>query len=165
MVTGVSLALAGGIAGSLFPGSVNTQAVAQAPGAVSNPEKTLLHYEFDLKATPQRVYDVLLSSKDFAEFTGLPAQIDPKAGGEFSLFGGQIVGRNIELVASQRIVQAWRPTHWDAGVYSIVKFELKPRGSGAAVVLDHSGFPAGDAGSLDEGWRQHYLDPLKKYLG
>jgi activator of HSP90 ATPase len=163
MVTGFSLALGGGIASSLFPGSVTAR--AQIPGTASNPGKTLLHYEFDLKARPQRVYDVLLSSKDFAEFTGLPAQIDPKAGGEFSLFEGQIVGRNVELVPGQRIVQAWRPTDWDAGVYSIVKFELKPRGPEATVVLDHAGFPADDASSLDTGWHQHYLDPLKKYLG
>jgi activator of HSP90 ATPase len=165
MVTVVSLALGGGIVSSLCPGGLNAQAMAQIPGTVSNPNKTLLHYEFDLKAKPQRVYDALLSSKDFAEFTGLPAQIDPNAGGEFSLFEGQIVGRNIELVSGQRIVQAWRPTDWEAGVYSIVRFELKPRGPEATVVLDHSGFPAGDASSLDKGWHEHYLDTLKKYFG
>jgi Activator of Hsp90 ATPase homolog 1-like protein len=58
----------------------------------------------------------------------MPANIDPAAGGAFSMFGRVIMGRNIELIPNQRIVQAWRPTRWDPGVYSIVKFELKTAG-------------------------------------
>ena len=53
----------------------------------------------------------LLSSKEFVRrFSGMPAEIDPKVGGAFSMFGGLIVdGVTVELVADKRIVQAWRP--------------------------------------------------------
>jgi activator of HSP90 ATPase len=125
---------------------------------------TYLHQEIPIKASPQRIYEVLLDSKQFAAFTGLGADIDPKAGGAFSMFGGLIVGRNVELVPDQRIVQAWRPANWDPGVYSMVKFELKAHGSGATVVLDHTGFPEGDFAHLDPGWYERYWEPLKKYL-
>jgi activator of HSP90 ATPase len=94
----------------------------------------------------------------------MPATIDPKAGGAFSMFGGQIVGRTIELVPDQRIVQAWRPTHWDPGIYSIVEFQLKPQSSGTLVALDHKGFPEGDFDHLEWGWHAHYWEPLKKFL-
>ncbi|MGC2769372.1 MAG: SRPBCC domain-containing protein [Candidatus Acidiferrum sp.] len=94
----------------------------------------------------------------------MPADIDPKAGGAFSMFGGLIVGRNVELLPNKRIVQAWRPSHWDPGVYSIVRFQLKPQGSGTKVVLDHIGFPQGDYDHLEAGWRAHYSDGLAKYL-
>jgi len=105
-----------------------------------------------------------LDPKQFAAFSGMPAEIDANAGGAFSLFGGQIVGRNVELITSQRIVQAWRPAHWTPGVYSIVKFELKPNGSGSTLVLDHTGFPEGLADHLDSGWHEHYLSALQKYF-
>ena len=36
-------------------------------------------------------------------FSGMPAEIDPKAGGAFTLFGGMIVGRNIELITNQDV--------------------------------------------------------------
>jgi activator of HSP90 ATPase len=36
-----------------------------------------------------------------------PTQISREVGGAFSLFGGIIVGRHIELVPNERIVQAW----------------------------------------------------------
>jgi uncharacterized protein YndB with AHSA1/START domain len=75
-----------------------------------------------------------------------------------------IDGRNVELVPNQRIVQAWRPNHWGPGVYSLVKFELKPQGSGALVVLDHTGFPEGDFDGLNSGWSDKYWEPLKKFF-
>jgi activator of HSP90 ATPase len=75
-----------------------------------------------------------------------------------------IVGRNIELVLDQRIVQAWRPTHWDPGVYSMVKFELKPEQSATTLILDHTGFPEGDFDGLDSGWPIRYWKPLAAYL-
>jgi activator of HSP90 ATPase len=120
------------------------QPMKESPATAANQTRTALHQEVDFKAGPQRIYDALLDSKRFAALTGMPAEIDPKAGGAFSMFGGLVVGRNIELIPDQRIVQAWRPTHWDAGVYSLVKFELKPRGSETTIVLDHTGFPEGD---------------------
>jgi activator of HSP90 ATPase len=126
--------------------------------------RTSLHQEIDYKAQPQRIYEILLDAKQFAAFTGMTAEIGPKPGGAFSLFGGMIVGRNVELVPHERIVQAWRPASWDPGIFSIVRFQLKPQDSGCKVILDHTGFPAGLYDHLSEGWKGHYWEPLTKYL-
>ena len=136
----------------------------EKPGTSANQKRTSLQEDIHLKASPQRIYGVLLDAKQFAAFTGQPAEIDPKPGGAFSLFAGQIVGRNIELVSNQRIVQAWRPAHWSPGIYSIVEFELKPQASGTIVALDHKGFPVGDFDHLEWGWHAHYWEPLTKFL-
>jgi activator of HSP90 ATPase len=135
------------------------------PSSDANRSRTSLHQEIDYKAAPQRIYDIILSSKDFTAFSGYPAEIDAKVGGAFSMFGGLVVGRNVELVPNQRIVQAWRLSQEFAeGVYSLVKFELKPEGSGTKIVLDHTGFPEGHFDHLDIGWHSHYWDPLRKFL-
>ena len=123
----------------------------QTCATASNESRTSIHQEIEFKAPPARLYQVLLSSKEFAAFTGMHAQIDAKEGGAFSMFGGMIAGRNVELVSGQRIVQAWRPASWEAGVYSMVKFQLQPKDAGAVVVLDHSGFPEGDYDHLFSG--------------
>jgi len=162
LIAGMAMAL-GALAATKAVASRQT-AAKENPGAAPDPRRTTLHYQVGFKATPQRIYEVLLDAKLFAACTGLPAEIDPAAGGAFSLFGGQIKGRNVELVPNQRIVQAWRPGHWDPGVYSIVRFELKPRGAESTLILDHAGFPAGDAAGLDSGWHEHYLDTLQKYF-
>src|SRR5208282_641807 len=83
-----------------------------------------IHQELVFKASPKRVYQALTDSKRHAEFTGAPATIDNKAGGEFSVYGGGVGGRNIELVPDARIVQAWRAGDWPPGVYTLVKIEL-----------------------------------------
>ncbi|MFZ1080340.1 MAG: SRPBCC domain-containing protein, partial [Candidatus Kryptoniota bacterium] len=130
-----------------------------------------IHQEVDFNASPNRVYEALLNSKQFSEFSAqsgqfsaMSAKIDRAEGGAFSLFDGHIVGRNVELVPNQRIVQAWRVADWPAGVYSIVKFELKPQGSGTHLVFDHTGFPENWRHHLAAGWQKNYWDLLTKYL-
>ena len=142
----------------------NPQAMQEVPANPANKTRTSLHEDIEIKSTPQRIYAALLDARQFATFSGMPAVIDPKAGGAFSMFGGQIVGRTIELVLNQRIVQAWRPTHWDPGIYSMVEFQLQARSSGTLVVLDHRGFPEGEFDHLEWGWHAHYWEPLKKFL-
>ena len=160
----VAIALGSLAAHSRILGETQQTAMKELPGAAENQKRTSLHQEAEYKASPQRLYEILLDSKQFAACTGLPAEIDPKEGGAFSLFGAQIVGRNIELIPNQRIVQAWRPSHWDPGVYSIVKFDLKPQGSGTLLVLDHTGFPEGDFDHLSSGWQNHYIERLRKFV-
>jgi len=128
-----------------------------------------IQQEIVFKASPKRVYDALLDSKQFSEFTGAPAEINREPGGAFSCFGGVIAGRNIELLPDQRIVQAWRVAMWPEGLYSIVKFELQPQGSETRLVMDHVGFPQQMRAHLngeeaDGGWHRQYWEPLKKYL-
>jgi len=155
----------GGLAGaSAFSRKAGGQSMQQLPPIKPGDTRTSLHQEVELVASASRIESVLLDAKQFAACTGLAATIDAHEGGAFSLFGGLIVGRNVELVPGERIVQAWRPTHWDPGVYSVVKFAFKPSGSGTLVILDHTGFPAGDFDHLSAGWHEHYWEPLKKFF-
>ncbi|MGA3070505.1 MAG: SRPBCC family protein [Terracidiphilus sp.] len=139
-------------------------AMEEKPSSIANQSRTSIHYEIDFHPSPERLYQAILDQKQFAAFSGLPAAIDKVPGGAFSMFGGLIVGRNVELIPSQRIVQAWRPTHWDPGVYSIVHFEFQPRAVESTLIFDHTGFPAGEYDHLDWGWYHHYWDPLKRFL-
>jgi activator of HSP90 ATPase len=161
----VTLALAtGGIALGLRAGAETSPGMQETAGAAPNQARTSLHYDVIFNATPHRLYEILLGADKFAALTGLPAEIEAREGGAFSLFGGLIAGRNVELVPDERIVQAWRPASWDAGIYSIVRFELKAQGAKTQLVLDHTGFSEGLADHLNLGWNGHYLQPLAKLL-
>jgi activator of HSP90 ATPase len=165
LLAGVFVASASSMIGIAAWGQSTENKMATLPGSEANKNRTSLHQEIDCKGTPQRIYEALLSSKDFAAFSGLAAEIDPKIGGAFSMFGGLVVGRNIELVPNLRIVQAWRLSkEFPEGVYSLVKFELQPHDSGTRVVLDHTGFPEGHFDHLNTGWYSHYWEPLEKFL-
>jgi activator of HSP90 ATPase len=163
-IAGLGIALGSMAAGPTAWGKAQQQTMKEMPGTEANRLRTSIHQEVDFKTSPERIYGALLGSKQFASFTGMPAEIDPKAGGAFSMFGGLVVGRNVELISNQRVVQAWRPTHWDSGVYSIVRFELKAQDSETKLLLDHCGFPEGEFDHLDSGWKMRYWEPLKKFL-
>ena len=135
-----------------------------------------IHQQSVIAASPARVYAALTDAKQFDGVVKLsaamktmagsptPSVISQDAGGAIALFGGYITGRQIELVPNTRIVQVWRAGSWTAGDYSIVRFVLGAEGSGTRVTLDHTGFPAGQAQHLAEGWQENYLQPLAKYL-
>lgn len=169
ILVGAALAVSGLVLGQ-------TEAHANADDPISRSAESI-HQEVTFAAIPKRVYEALTDAKQFQRVVELsnamktrmpagapPAQISPEVGGAFSLFGGIITGRQIELLPNQRIVQAWRPMYWNPGSYSIVKFELADSGSGTKLTLDHRGFPDGDGQSLLDGWNKNYWEPLEKLL-
>lgn len=155
----------------------STEAWAETVEKISRTGESI-HQEVTFKASWKRVYEALTDTKQFNKVTELssamksgmplgtaPTEISREVGGAFSLFGGYIMGRHIELVPNQRIVQAWRVGNWDPGMYSIAKFELAEQGTGTKIVFDHTGFPAGQGEHLAAGWKANYWEPLEKFLG
>jgi activator of HSP90 ATPase len=136
-----------------------------------------IHQEVTFKASRERVYEALLDAREFHKVVLLsgavqsgmvkapkPSEISREPGGAFAVFGGFIVGRQIELVANTRIVQAWRPLDWAPGVYSIARFGLAEHEHGTRLTFDHTGFPKGQAEHLAQGWKVNYWRPLEKVL-
>ena len=137
-----------------------------------------IHQEPFFKANRKRVYDALTVTEQFDRVISLsgamqsaalsamkiPTQISQQDGGAFALFGGYIVGRQIELQPNELIVQAWRVGNWGRGIYSIARFELVDQGDGTKILFDHEAFPNGDAGHLASGWHDNYWNPLAKFL-
>ena len=153
-----------------------TKVRAQAAAEISHTAESI-HQEALINASRKRVYEALTSAWQFNDVTKIaaagdkailldksPTILSPDVGGAFSLFGGIIIGRQIELVPNTRIVQAWRVSYWAPGAYSIARFELVEQASGTKIVFDHTGFPKGDAETLASGWKAHYWGPLATFL-
>jgi len=169
-------AIFGAFAAFRMLGGFSTKASARPEEEISHSEESI-HQESVFQASRKRVYEALTDTQQFdkvenfsAEMRGggslgsKPTEISRQVGGTFTLFGGHIVGRHLELVPNERIVQAWRVVDWEPGRYSIARFELLEQGSDTKIVFDHFGFPKGLAQHLAEGWKAHYWDTLQKYL-
>lgn len=154
----------------------STQVRAGGQEEISRSEEAI-HQVNSFKASRKRVYDALTQTKPFDALTqwspemqagkslgSVPTKISAEVGGEFFLFGGHIIGRHLELMPNERIVQAWRVVDWEPGVYSIARFQLSDEGAGTRIVFHHTGFPKGQAEHLAFGWKAHYWDGLTKYL-
>lgn len=177
-----SLLPAIGAAGSAFGSVMIRQGAlpqAAAPGAGDEITRTneAIHQEVIFKAPRKRVYEALSDAAQFEKVVqlssamkthmvppGKPAEISRELGGAFSLFGGYISGRQVELVPDKLIVQAWRAGSWAASAYSIARYELTDQDSSTKLIFDHAGFPGAQAAHLAEGWHINYWEPLAKFL-
>jgi uncharacterized protein YndB with AHSA1/START domain len=170
LIAGITVAFGGVALGS-------RRLWAEAEEEISHTAEAI-HQEPVFKASRKRVYEALTDAKQFEKVVQLsgamksgmppgakPAEIGREAGGAFTLFGGYVTGRHLELVPNERIVQAWRAGGWDPGDYSIAKFQLVEQGAGTKIVFDHTGFPKGKAEHLAAGWKMNYWEPLEKFLG
>jgi activator of HSP90 ATPase len=170
LIVGASIALGGTAVGSMGARPSAGEEISHTAEAI--------HQERVFKASPKRVYEALTATEQFDKVVHLsaamqsgmslgnkPTEISKAEGGTFTLFGGHIVGRHIELMPNERIVQAWRVVDWNPGVYSIARFELTAQGSGTKLVFDHTGLPEGKGQHLADGWKANYWEPLEKYLG
>jgi activator of HSP90 ATPase len=161
--------IAGSAVGLCGMAMVATRSGAQE-AAGSQKSKTILttraiHHEEDFTAAPQRIYEALLDAKQFSAMTASPgSEINREVGGTFAIFGGHIIGRQLQLTPNRLIVQAWRVVDWAEGIYSIARFELSGQGPGTRLKFDHTGFPPELAEHLEDGWREHYWSTLRKYL-
>ena len=129
-----------------------------------------IHQEAVISASPRQIYEYLTSGELFAAATEMPARVSGREGEPFSLFGGRVEGRQIELVPGERVVQAWRfgsahPDVWEPGVYSIVRFTLRPEGDATRLVIDHHGIPSEWQDHIDSGYPSFYQGPLSRYFG
>lgn len=166
-----------GVAGTAFGSTGSLRSARSAGSKEISHTGEAIHQEVVFKASRKRVYEALTDAKQFNRVVQLsaamqsgmppgatPTEISREVGGAFSVFGGHIVGRHVELLPNERIVQAWRVVNWNPGVYSIVMFELAEQGSGTKLLLDHTGFPDGAGQHLADGWKANYWEPLEKYL-
>jgi uncharacterized protein YndB with AHSA1/START domain len=128
-----------------------------------------IHQEVSIKASRERVFQALTDAKQFGKVTefsmpGVATAISPEVGGAFSLFGGYISGRHIEIVPNERLVQAWRTKNMEPGIFTIANFQLNVEGTGTKLVFDQGAIPQGQAAHLAPGWKSHYWEGLEKYL-
>lgn len=115
-----------------------------------------------INAPVKEVWSALVDAKVIETWGAGPAKMDDKAGTNFSLWGGDIYGKNIKVEKNKLLAQEWFGGKWTKP--SIVTFTLKPEGSQTRLDLHHTGIPNNEMVDINEGWKKYYLEPLKKLL-
>ena len=116
------------------------------------------------EASTHEVYEMLIDSKKHSAFTGGKAVISRKVGGAFSAFDGGLHGKNLELKADKKIMQAWRSdeANWPETTFSRATFTLKKLGKNRTELSFHqSGIPAACYADIKSGWHEYYWIPMK----
>jgi activator of HSP90 ATPase len=116
-------------------------------------------------ATSRLIFEAWLDSQKHAAFTGDTAEIQPRIGGEFTISGGYITGKTLELEPYHRIVQSWRTTEFpDGAPDSLLEVLLTDSPEGCHLTLYQKNLPIDQVDSYKKGWEDYYFHPLLKYF-
>ena len=117
---------------------------------------------YTIQAPPEEVYMALTNSNSILLWTGEEAEMSTEPGSEFSMWGGSIVGKNIEFEENKKIVQQW---YFDGqNEESIVTIKLHPLKQSTSVELKHTNIPDSEYNDFVEGWDISYFDSLKEFF-
>ena len=81
-----------------------------------------LEQTYEIAAPIAKVWQALVDPTVIAQWGGGPAEMNDKAGTKFTLWGGDIFGKNTEVIPEKLLVQEWGDDELKEP--SIVSFEL-----------------------------------------
>lgn len=117
---------------------------------------------FIIPATPEDVFAALTNAFTIELWTGYKAIMNDQPGTEFSLWDGDITGRNLEVIKDKKLVQEWYfGDQEDKSVVTIKLFENK---KGTQVELIHTNIPDEDYENITEGWINYYFGAIKEFF-
>jgi activator of HSP90 ATPase len=117
---------------------------------------------FNIKAEPADVYSALTNPFTIELWSGYPAQMNTEAGSEFSLWEGDITGKNLEFVQDKKVVQEWY--FGDQVEKSIVTILIFPDREDSRVTVEHTNIPDDDFAAIADGWREHYFEAISNFF-
>lgn len=118
--------------------------------------------EYLINAPAEKVWQALVDPKVIAKWGGGPAKMDGKEGSKFSLWGGDIHGKNTKVIERKLLEQDWFSGDWKEA--SKVRFELKAKEQKTRLLLIHENVPQDEFDDISQGWDDYYIGPIKDLL-
>jgi len=119
---------------------------------------------FQIKAEPEDIYTALTNPFTIELWSGETAIMTKEVGAEFSLWDGDIIGKNIELIENEKLVQEWYFDEDEERDASIVTIKIWKKNSSCSVELMHTNIPDEAYDNIVEGWNEAYLGAIKNLL-
>lgn len=115
-----------------------------------------------IPATPEEVYIALTNPITLEIWTGDKAEMSTEPVSEFSLWDGNIVGKNLEFEEGKKLVQHWyfegEPED------SIVTIKLHPHKQGCSMEVKQTNIPDEAYADMTEGWDDAYAGALVAFF-
>jgi activator of HSP90 ATPase len=117
---------------------------------------------FRINAEPSDVYAALTNPYTIELWSGYPAEMSTEPGSEFSLWEGDITGRNIAFETDRKVVQEWY--FGEQEDQSIVTITIRPDREASEVTVEHTNIPDEDFNDIAEGWREYYFGAIMTFF-
>jgi len=121
-----------------------------------------IRQSYFINASPEEVFAAITNPFTIELWSGYPASMEAKEGTEFSIFDGDIAGKNLKITENAQLVQEWY--FGDRQEESIVTIDLVSHKSGTKVNLEHTNIPDEDLEEFQEGWNFYYWGAIKEFF-
>jgi len=115
-----------------------------------------------IPASPEEVYLALTKELSLKLWTGAEVEFEEKPDTEFSLWDGDITGKNIEFVHAKQIVQQWY--FGEENEPSIVTIKLHEDKKGTSLEFKQTNIPEADYKDFTEGIEEYFLGGLVDFF-
>lgn len=116
---------------------------------------------FIINEVPAIVYQALVNPLTIKLWTGMEATMEALPNTEFELYDGSLVGKNLEFIPNEKIVQEWY--FGDQEAISIVTLKLFPHKKGTSIHVTHTNIPDEDYKNIVSGWEYVYIADLVEF--
>lgn len=118
---------------------------------------------YHIESSIDKVWQALVNPIEIAKWGADPAEMSSDEGFEFSLWGGDVYGKNIEIEPKEKLVQEW--FSGDMETPTMVTIELSEDDDGFVEVnLLHEGVSDEFRSEIEESWDKYYFGAIKEYL-
>ena len=114
-----------------------------------------------IPATPGDIFLALTNPATIQLWSGEPAEMSTEPGSEFSLWEGNICGKNLAFERDKKIMQEWY--FGDQEEASIVTIKLHPHKQGTSVELTHTNIPNEEYDNMVDGWNHNYFGAVEEF--
>ena len=115
-----------------------------------------------VKSEAEDIYAALTNPFTIELWSGYKAKMSVEPGSEFSLWDGDIVGKNIEFEENKKVVQEWY--FGEQSKPSIVTIKIFEQKNHSQIELVHTNIPEEDFEDICEGWDTYYLGAIKEFF-
>jgi len=117
---------------------------------------------FLINAEPSDIYSALTNPFTIELWSGYPAVMSAEPGTEFSLWEGDISGKNLEFIPDRKVVQEWY--FGDQPEKSIVTISIQQFREDSQITVEHTNIPDEDFEEIAEGWREYYIGAIMVFF-
>lgn len=157
------------LASAVSPPAQSTSAATVPSGSsTSATAATTLKDSVKFNCPASELYRFLTEPQRIVAWSRSPASALPQIvlpGAPFSLFGGNICGRFVEMMAPNSLVMDWKLKDWPTDTKVTIAIAEDGDGSACRIDLTQEGVPAQDVDLIRSNWHNYYWTPIKRLLG
>ncbi|KAH0612295.1 uncharacterized protein H6S33_010347 [Morchella sextelata] len=120
----------------------------------------------EFQTSAEQLYSVFVDPGRVTAWSrSTPKVFEPKVGGAFSLFGGNVEGEFKVLEKDAKIVQSWRLGGWTKGHYSTLTLVFDQGSDSTTLRMTWEGVPVGEEEVTKRNFGEYYVKSIKQTFG